>query len=73
MYARAFLSVDNQAAHRPTAGEWLFAASKLVAGLACFFLAGHLVPSGHELLLGWTGMLGIVFTLHFGFFHLLSC
>lgn len=71
--APAFLYGAADAADRPTAGEWLFAGSKMLAGLACFFLSPHVVPSDRDLLLGWVGMIGIVFTLHFGLFHLLSC
>lgn len=71
--ARAFLAESSDAVVRPSLGEWVFAAGKLLAGLVCFYFAHRFIPSGYDLLLGWTGMIGVVFTLHFGLFHLLSC
>ena len=57
----------------PTRQEWLFASLKTVLGLTLFYSAGHLVSLAHRYIVGWIGMIGIVFTLHFGLFHLLSC
>jgi hypothetical protein len=57
--------------HRPRASEWLFAAAKCAFGALLIWVAVPTVP--HELLRGWVGMAGIVFALHFGAFHLLSC
>ena len=53
-------------------GEWLFAALKLTLGVV-LLAAIRSLPSGHAYLAGWVGMVGIVFVLHFGLFHLLSC
>lgn len=58
---------------KPNPGEWGFAAAKLALGLCLLFVVPHWVPSSEPMLVGWAGMLGIVFTLHFGVFHLLSC
>ena len=58
---------------RPTPGEWLFAAAKTLGGAAVLSSARYLVPPGHDLVLGWCGLIGIAFLLHFGTFHLLSC
>ncbi|WP_425613726.1 MBOAT family protein [Anatilimnocola sp. NA78] len=58
---------------KPTVAEWLFASIKSAIGL--FILIGlvRLLPSDQPYLIGWLGMIGVVMTLHFGLFHLLSC
>lgn len=86
MDARAFFHGRRTVA-RPSLREWLFAALKLAAGCALIWgavpLASAVFPSsgsapgGFEggwqpLALGWLGMTGLVMTLHFGLFHLLS-
>jgi alginate O-acetyltransferase complex protein AlgI len=58
---------------RPELREWLVAVGKCAAGLAILFAVTPLVPAIHPMLAGWVGMVGIVVTLHFGIFHLLSC
>ena len=67
----AALFLGAKPGKRPRPREWLFAAVKLAVGVV-------LVPGSallHELplLRGWVGMIGLVFVLHFGSFHLLSC
>jgi hypothetical protein len=57
--------------YRPTGGEWLFASAKTTFGIAVVWFVSPLVP--WPLLRGWVGMVGLVFVLHFGSFHLLSC
>lgn len=72
--ARAFLRPEPlPPGERPSASEWVFAAGKLILGVAVFWGLGRLVPPGQEVLLGWVGMVGVVLLLHFGSFHLLSC
>jgi len=58
---------------QPSLREWAFAAGKCVVGLALFFEGGALGSPDRRYLIGWIGMVGIVLTLHFGLFHLLSC
>jgi hypothetical protein len=70
--ARAFLD-PLPAAERPTAGEWAFAAGKLAVGIGLTWGVARLVPADMPLLTGWVGMAGLIFVLHFGSFHLLSC
>ena len=67
--ARAFCTAP--APSRPATGEWLFALAKTAFGVAIVFgVTPHLDPS---LLRGWVGMVGIIFVLHLGLFHVLSC
>lgn len=69
--AAAFM---NGKVKRPPAGiEWLFATAKMTLGLTLLLSAPFIIPPSREFLLGWTGMVGLVFALHFGLFHLLSC
>lgn len=55
----------------PRMQDWCFATGKLLFGLALFVWGGRLVEQ--EFLKGWLGMVGVVFVLHFGLFHVLSC
>jgi alginate O-acetyltransferase complex protein AlgI len=56
---------------RPRAGEWIFALSKTLLGVGLLCTA---ISAGRwdTLSMGWVGMVGLVFMLHFGIFHLLS-
>lgn len=71
--APAFLRGRVPPDRRPTGREWLFAAAKLAFGAGLVWGVSPVVPAGRPLLRGWVGMAGIVFVLHFGLFHLLSC
>lgn len=66
----AFLT---RSAKAPRLGEWLFAVAKLLLGAVILWIVVPLVPVEQSLLSGWIGMAGIVFLLHFGAFHVLSC
>jgi hypothetical protein len=70
--ARAFLG-PQPVPRRPTAGEWAFAAAKLALGVVLTWGVVRTVPDEYPLLRGWVGMAGLIFLLHFGSFHLLSC
>lgn len=69
--AAAFLR--SQVADRPGVREWAFAAAKLALGVGLFFGLARALPADRPYLVGWVGMIGLVFALHFGVFHLLSC
>jgi Membrane bound O-acyl transferase family len=69
--ARAFLT--GTAARRPSLVEWAFAAGKTALGLSVLVQIVPQVPADRPYLLGWVGMVGLIFILHFGLFHLLSC
>ena len=73
MDAIAFLRGPDRQVHRPRLGEWLFATAKMFLGVLFLFVATRLVPAEYPLAVSWVGMAGIVFVLHFGSFHLLSC
>ena len=55
---------------KPQTREWLFATAKMVGGLIVVWLIARVLA--YPLLTGWSGMIGVVFILHFGLFHLLS-
>ncbi|MBI84134.1 MAG: hypothetical protein CMJ81_13115 [Planctomycetaceae bacterium] len=54
-------------------GDWVWASTKLLLGLAILFMGARQVPAEFSYLAGWVGMIGIVTTLHFGVFHLIAC
>jgi alginate O-acetyltransferase complex protein AlgI len=56
----------------PTRIEWLLAALKTLFGAALLWSAARTMLPEHPLLAGWIGMVGVIFMLHFGLFHLLS-
>jgi hypothetical protein len=69
MDARAFLDTARRPA-RPAAREWLFALAKTAFGAALLWIVTPLVAP--PLLRGWIGLVGMIFVLHFGAFHLAS-
>jgi hypothetical protein len=68
--AAAFLHTPNPRVPPRTA--WLFALGKFGLGIALLFGVFPRLPADYDLVRGWVGMLGIIFVLHFGLFHLLS-
>lgn len=68
MDAKAFLT--QPATKTPAAREWTAAALKTALGISLLFFS-RLFEA--PLLAGWIAMVGVVFCLHFGSFHLLSC
>ena len=68
--ARAFLT---EGADRPAIREWSWAVVKLVFGVALTWGVARFVPPSQQLLVAWVGMIGLVFALHFGSFHMISC
>ena len=57
----------------PLKWEWLFAGIKLTFGIILVSITSSVRNRFGDAIAGWIGMIGIVFTLHFGLFHLLSC
>ncbi|MFN3149509.1 MBOAT family protein [Bremerella sp.] len=72
MDSEAFLHGRSEVAV-PTLSEWLFAAGKMALGIVLLYGVLPWLSAERELLVGWTGMVGLIFVLHFGLFHLLSC
>jgi hypothetical protein len=70
MDAAAFLTRPGRKA---TTREWAFAIVKTAFGLTFFVTAANLDSATPALAVGWLAMAGIIFTLHFGLFHMLSC
>jgi len=68
--AGAFLHTPNS--RMPSIFVWGFAFAKFAIGIVIIALVVPGTPSEYELARGWVGMVGIVFALHFGIFHLLS-
>jgi alginate O-acetyltransferase complex protein AlgI len=72
MNAKAFLTLSLPATRTATGRELAVAMAKLALGLAMTaWTVAHVTTASH-LLVGWVGMLGIIFTLHFGLFDLAS-
>lgn len=72
MDSDAFLN-DRDGVVTPTFLEWLFAAAKSAVGVVLLYGVLPQISPERELLVGWIGMIGLIFVLHFGVFHLLSC
>ena len=58
---------------RPAPREWAAAAGKLTFGVVITWGGVSHVPTHLPVLRGWVGMTGLIFLLHFGTFHLVSC
>jgi hypothetical protein len=71
MDAAAFLS-SRGVVPQPAAAEWIAAALKTLFGATLTWVIARTALPEHPLLAGWVGMVGLVFVLHFGTFHLLS-
>src|SRR5712664_2030329 len=56
----------------PAPREWVAAALKTLAGGALFWGVARLAAPTSLLAAGWIGLLGLIFLLHFGSFHLVS-
>jgi len=69
MDAREFLDV-RKIAGRPSATAWTWAIGKTAFGAVLIWGCVRFAPAG--LIAGWTGMVGLMFLLHFGFFDALA-
>jgi predicted DCC family thiol-disulfide oxidoreductase YuxK len=71
MDAADFLDTQKVPA-KPKTTEWLFGIGKMSGGAVVVWLLARLLFPACPILAGWIGMVGVVFILHFGSFHLLS-
>ena len=71
MGAKTFFA-DRAHIAKPLPAEWFLAVSKTLLGALLLWFGTRLVPQNNALLIGWAGMVGVIFLLHFGSFHLLS-
>lgn len=69
MDAKAFLDAKRNVP-KPQAREWFVAIFKTLLGGLLVWRVVRLAPG--PLLAGWVGLIGVVFLLHFGAFHLLA-
>jgi predicted DCC family thiol-disulfide oxidoreductase YuxK len=71
MDAGTFLSGTDHPA-RPHPSEWIAAALKTLLGATLTWVVARAALPVSPLLAGWIGMVGLIFVLHFGTFHLLA-
>src|SRR5438094_254895 len=71
MDAEAFLRRTYRPA-QPHPSEWIAAALKTLLGATLIWVVARTAVPVNPLLAGWVGMVGLIFVLHFGTFHLLS-
>ncbi|WP_237564919.1 MBOAT family protein [Blastopirellula marina] len=72
--ALAFLRMETkQPIAAPLAVDWFLAALKTVLGGLLLAAAIAWSERWPPLMVGWLGMWGLILSLHFGLFHLLSC
>lgn len=57
---------------KPVFGKWLTALGNTLLGALLIWGVARLIPPQQELAVGWVGMIGLIFLLHFGSFHLLA-
>lgn len=71
MDAEKFISSENYKS-KPVTNDWLFAVSKFLLGGVLFWGLARMIPAEFVLARGWVGLIGLIFLLHFGSFHLLA-
>lgn len=70
--AKAALDISRKPAVKPRRDELAMALNKIMLGAGMFFLFVRFIPSPSPLLTGWIAMVGLIFMLHFGLFHLIT-
>jgi predicted DCC family thiol-disulfide oxidoreductase YuxK len=70
MDAKAFL--ERPYGEKAAGWEWIAAALKTTVGAALIWIGARAALPAYPVLAGWLGMIGLILTLHFGTFHLLS-
>lgn len=70
MDANSFLTGQHD--QKPSLREWLWAASRFLAGVALVCLAAKATITTQPIANAWIGMFGVTLVLHFGSFHLIA-
>ena len=71
MDAVAFLN-ERTRPPKPSRRDWFRATGKTALGAMLMWGLARFVPAQHPLAVGWVGLFGLIFLLHFGIFHLLA-
>jgi D-alanyl-lipoteichoic acid acyltransferase DltB (MBOAT superfamily) len=71
MDADAFLDA-RQRLSPPAPWTWLKAAFETILGAVLLWLVARSITTGHPLLRGWVGMVGLILFLHFGTFQIVA-
>src|SRR5262249_39384167 len=72
--ARSFLAGRDETRRFDVGNaEWIRGLLSACVGLSLLFGVARTVPREELLVVGWIGMIGIILTLHFGLFQILSC
>ena len=71
MDAETFLDSRAQPAS-PELKNWLWAFVKTLLGIFLLWVLARRLPETQPLAQGWIGLLGLIFLLHFGSFHLIA-
>ena len=71
MDAKPFMG-EGEPARKPAPREWLAAGFKLLLGAGIMWGLVPLAGEARPIAAGWCGMIGLIFILHFGAFHLLA-
>ena len=72
MNVDSFLNPKNLKVVSPPRMEWSLACVNLAIGLGCLVIVVSMISKFDSYLAGWAGMIGLIFSLHLGLFHLLS-
>ncbi len=70
MDTNAFLD-QSRISVKPRPNEWTLAIAKMMFGIGLIAMSKYVID-GDVLIVGWIGMTGVAFVLHFGLLHLLS-
>jgi Membrane bound O-acyl transferase family len=57
---------------KPSRSKWVWATFETTLGAMILWGVARGLPSGHPLLVGWVGMLGLILLLHFGTFQIVA-
>jgi hypothetical protein len=71
MDAETFLA-SNPRVPRPPLGQWLWAVAKTALGIVLLWVVARRMHPLGKMAQGWIGLLGLIFLLHFGSFHLIA-